>query len=192
MDPDENTIEKKSEDTEIVIVEKNINWIFVMIASIQFLSMIGQIILIGFFYMNHELESLPIIGYIIISIAFAFMAAGSIVHYERVEIKERKTKEKRRPRIRFVEKGIYTVIRHPVYLGLMLLFIGMMFISDLRWSSILAFPSIVTMYYYTIKEEQIFVERFGEEFEDYLKRVPRLDIFLGIYRVIKKQRKKNN
>jgi protein-S-isoprenylcysteine O-methyltransferase Ste14 len=173
------------EKPEKIVVERKINWVFVIMASIQFLSMIGQIVLIGFFYMNHNLEYLPIIGYIIISIAFAFMAAGSIILYEGGD-----TKKKKRPRIRFIEKGIYTVVRHPVYLGLMLLFIGMMFISDLRWSSILAFPSVVTMYYYTIKEEQIFLERFGDEFEDYLKRVPRLDIFLGIYRLIKKQRNK--
>jgi len=179
-----------NESSEKTIVETKINWIFVIIASIQFFSMIGQVILIGFFFMNHNLEYLPIIGYVIISIAFAFMAAGSIVHYERIEIKEKRAKEKRRPRIRFVEKGIYTVVRHPVYLGLMLLFIGMMFISDLRWSSILAFPSIITMYYYSIKEEQVFLEKFGTEFEDYLKRVPRFDILLGIYRIIKKQRKK--
>lgn len=165
--------------------EGKTNWLFVIIASIQFLSMVGQVILMGFFFENHNLQSLPIIGYVIISIAFAFLASGSIVLYEGVEIKE-----KRRPRIRFEEKGIYTVIRHPIYLGLMILFIGMMFISDLRWSSILAFPSIVIMYYYMIKEESIFIERFGEDFKEYMDRVPRMDIFLGIYRKIKKQYKK--
>lgn len=77
-----------------------------------------------------------------------------------------------------------------MYLGLMILFIGMMFISDLRWSSILAFPSIIIMYYYMIKEESIFIERFGEDFKEYMDRVPRMDIFLGIYRKIKKQYKK--
>ena len=179
----ETKIKTNVEKTEEKPREIKTNWIFVIIATVQFLSMIGQVILIGFFFNNHNLDYLPIIGYIIIAIAVAFLAAGSIVLYERVEIKGKK-----RPRIRFVEKGIYTIVRHPVYLGLMLLFIGMMFISDLRWSSILAFPSIIAMYYYTIKEEQIFLEKFGEEFEDYLKRVPRLDIFLGIYRKIKELR----
>lgn len=166
--------------------ETNINWLFVIIASIQFLSMVGQIILIGFFYQNHGLEYLPIIGIVIIAIGFLFLASGSIVLYEGVD----KTERRRRLRFLFVEKGIYTIIRHPVYLGLGILFIGMMFISDLRWSAILAVPSIIIMYYYMIKEEQVFLEKFGDEFEDYMKRVPRIDIFLGIYRRIKAQRQK--
>ncbi|NPD87399.1 MAG: isoprenylcysteine carboxylmethyltransferase family protein [Asgard group archaeon] len=185
MTVQEDKSQKSIENTDKERQEWKTNWLFVIIASIQFLSMVGQIILIGFFFENHNIKSLPIIGCVIISIAFVFLASGSIVLYERVE-----NKEKRRPRIRFEEKGIYTIIRHPMYLGLMILFIGMMFISDLRWSSILAFPSIIIMYYYMIKEESIFIERFGEDFKEYMDRVPRMDIFLGIYRKIKKQYKK--
>ena len=165
--------------------ESRVNWLFAIIASIQFLSMVGQIILIGFFFQNHGIDYLPIIGYILITIAFVFLASGSIVLYEGAD-----RTDKKRPRLRFEEKGIYTIIRHPVYLGLGILFVGMMFISDLRWSAILAVPSIIIMYYYMIKEEQIFLEKFGEEFEDYTKRVPRIDIFLGIYRRIKAYRQK--
>ncbi len=185
MTAHEDESQKSIENTDQKQKERKTNWLFVIIASIQFLSMVGQVVLMGFFFENHNLYYLPIIGYVLITIAFVFLASGSIVLYEGGEIKE-----KRRPRIRFEEKGIYTVIRHPMYLGLMILFIGMMFMSDLRWSSILAFPSVIIMYYYMIKEESIFIERFGDDFKEYMERVPRLDIFLGIYRIIKKKYKK--
>ncbi len=185
MTAHEDESQKSIENTDQKQKERKTNWLFVIIASIQFLSMVGQVVLMGFFFENHNLHYLPIIGYVLITIAFVFLASGSIVLYEGGEIKE-----KRRPRIRFEEKGIYTVIRHPMYLGLMILFIGMMFMSDLRWSSILAFPSVIIMYYYMIKEESIFIERFGDDFKEYMERVPRLDIFLGIYRIIKKKYKK--
>ena len=122
MTAHEDESQKSIENTDQKQKERKTNWLFVIIASIQFLSMVGQVVLMGFFFENHNLYYLPIIGYVLITIAFVFLASGSIVLYEGGEIKE-----KRRPRIRFEEKGIYTVIRHPMYLGLMILFIGMMF-----------------------------------------------------------------
>jgi protein-S-isoprenylcysteine O-methyltransferase Ste14 len=71
-----------------------------------------------------------------------------------------------------VSTGIYGRIRHPQYLGFLLLTLGM----NLEWTTIFTFllwPVLVVMYYRLAKEEDIDnQEQFGEEFQKYKNRVP--------------------
>jgi len=68
--------------------------------------------------------------------------------------------------------GIYSKIRHPGYLGLILFYIGM----ALWFSSLL--PVIVAaafsaLYVLTaLREEEVMLSRFGEEYREYMRRVP--------------------
>lgn len=71
-----------------------------------------------------------------------------------------------------VSTGIYAHIRHPQYLGFLLLTLGM----NLEWTTIFTFllwPVLVVMYYRLAKEEdQENLLQFGEEFQEYQSRVP--------------------
>ncbi|XES78013.1 MAG: isoprenylcysteine carboxylmethyltransferase family protein [Candidatus Bathyarchaeia archaeon] len=71
-----------------------------------------------------------------------------------------------------VSTGIYGRIRHPQYLGFLLLTLGM----NLEWTTIFTFllwPVLVVMYYRLAKEEDMDnQEQFGEEFQQYKNRVP--------------------
>ncbi|MCS4538762.1 MAG: isoprenylcysteine carboxylmethyltransferase family protein [Thaumarchaeota archaeon] len=71
-----------------------------------------------------------------------------------------------------VTEGIYRYVRHPQYLGFILITGGWL----IHWPTIptpLMWPILVVMYYRLArKEESIMRERFGEEYLEYADRVP--------------------
>jgi protein-S-isoprenylcysteine O-methyltransferase Ste14 len=72
-----------------------------------------------------------------------------------------------------VTKGIYAQVRHPQYLGLILLTAGIDFLWP-TFSTIVMWPILVFLYYRLAKEEEgVLAVRFGEEYKQYAKKVPR-------------------
>ncbi|MHA2162262.1 MAG: methyltransferase family protein [Candidatus Thorarchaeota archaeon] len=71
-----------------------------------------------------------------------------------------------------VTSGVYSKIRHPQYLGGILAHLGITLLLS-AFYALLATPIIVLLNYLTSwKEEKELVIEFGEEYEDYQKRVP--------------------
>jgi len=75
---------------------------------------------------------------------------------------------------KLVTTGIYGHVRHPQYLGFLLLTLGM----NILWvtvSTLLLWPILAFMYYRLAKqEEKELEEKFGEEYLKYKRRVPML------------------
>ncbi len=71
-----------------------------------------------------------------------------------------------------VTDGIYKYVRHPQYLGLIIITIGML----IQWPTIITiamWPVLVVMYYRLAKrEEKEAIEAFGERYEEYKRRTP--------------------
>ncbi|TVT81947.1 isoprenylcysteine carboxylmethyltransferase family protein [Pseudomonas sp. H3(2019)] len=71
-------------------------------------------------------------------------------------------------------QGVYGVVRHPQYTGIMLAVFGQV----IHWPTVitlLLFPIIVWAYVRLAKrEESVLAERFGEEYQTYRQRVPML------------------
>lgn len=79
-----------------------------------------------------------------------------------------------RAKDKLVTTGIYEHVRHPQYLGFLLLTLGM----NILWvtiSTLLLWPILAIMYYRLAKEEdRELEERFGEEYRKYERAVPML------------------
>ncbi|MBI5286081.1 MAG: isoprenylcysteine carboxylmethyltransferase family protein [Deltaproteobacteria bacterium] len=71
-----------------------------------------------------------------------------------------------------VKEGPYAYVRHPQYSGLFLIMIGML----IQWPTIitaLMFPVLVFVYYrLSKKEEEEMIKQFGDEYRQYMERVP--------------------
>ncbi|MCD4739301.1 MAG: isoprenylcysteine carboxylmethyltransferase family protein [Anaerolineae bacterium] len=79
-----------------------------------------------------------------------------------------------------VKRGIYSVVRHPLYLGWLLTYPAAMLVSQ-HWAIvILGVLGIVSMDQITRMADEQLVERFGIDYETYMQEVPRLNILLGI------------
>ncbi len=79
-----------------------------------------------------------------------------------------------------VKDGIYSVVRHPSYTGAIFIFTG---ISLLLYNGVLLcsinFVVLIAVYAFRIHvEEKALIERFGEEYTEYMKRTWRLLPFL--------------
>ncbi len=74
-----------------------------------------------------------------------------------------------------IESGLYKIIRHPGYLGQLIIFLGIS-ASLSNWLSILAMMiSVLIGYTYRIKtEEKFMIEQMGTKYIDYQKRTKRL------------------
>jgi protein-S-isoprenylcysteine O-methyltransferase Ste14 len=81
-------------------------------------------------------------------------------------------KARRQKEGKLVTTGIYKYVRHPQYIGFLLLTLGML----LEWPTIftvLLWPVLAVVYWRLAKEEDKDIEeQFGEEFREYKRRVP--------------------
>ncbi len=83
---------------------------------------------------------------------------------------------------KLVCKGIFSVIRHPQYFGFLLFSIGFIFISQ---SIYVLVPTVIAMIFVILgcrREDQIMQEKFGDEWTSYCRKVPALNIVIGIWR----------
>lgn len=71
-----------------------------------------------------------------------------------------------------IRKGVFSIVRHPVYLGEILLYLGLLFFSLSVASMIVWLFAIIFLYYISRYEEKILLEHFGEEYRSYMEEVP--------------------
>jgi protein-S-isoprenylcysteine O-methyltransferase Ste14 len=79
-----------------------------------------------------------------------------------------------------VDSGFYGVVRHPMYLGWMLIIGGLVLMSLHMVTVILGIPSMGLAYESMLIEEKMNQEKFGERYTAYMNTVPRINIIKGI------------
>ena len=88
-----------------------------------------------------------------------------------------------------VDTGIYAVVRHPQYLGgILAIFVATPLLYYHWLFVVLAVPAIIILYFSTDSEERNLIERFGDDYRDYMKRVPKMNIILGVIRQLRRQK----
>ncbi len=71
-----------------------------------------------------------------------------------------------------IKSGVFSIVRHPIYLASILVYLGFIIIS----LSIIGFCIwvIIILFYYYISqyEERILVDKLGTQYEDYIRQIP--------------------
>jgi len=87
-----------------------------------------------------------------------------------------------------VDTGIYSIVRHPQYVTFIMWAIAGMLLFQ-HWIIILiGIPIIPLTYIDLIRADKDAVEKFGEDYKAYMKRVPRANFLLGIIRHLRQKK----
>jgi len=91
-----------------------------------------------------------------------------------------------------VDTGIYSVVRHPLYLGWLLVYLAIMLWSQ-HWLTIIVGGSGMTCIYLISKQEdQRLVEKFGDDYKRYMLSVPRMNLLVGVIRLLQHKKEDEN
>jgi protein-S-isoprenylcysteine O-methyltransferase Ste14 len=90
---------------------------------------------------------------------------------------------------KLVDTGIYSVVRHPQYVTFIMWAIAGMLLFQHWIVILLGIPIFPLTYIDLIKADKDAIAKFGDDYETYMKKVPRANFLLGIIRRFRKSEK---
>jgi protein-S-isoprenylcysteine O-methyltransferase Ste14 len=92
---------------------------------------------------------------------------------------------------KLVTSGPYAIVRHPQYVALNYMAIAITLFTQ-SWINVLTTVLIIIFNYWTsFQEEQSNIEKFGDEYREYRKRVPRFYLLYGFLKFVIRKIKKH-
>jgi len=88
-----------------------------------------------------------------------------------------------------VQAGLYGVVRHPLYLGWLLMYVAAILFSQHWIVTILAVLGTVCMVQITRQEDRHLIDRFGAAYEQYRDAVPALNLVTGMARLYRRRKR---
>jgi protein-S-isoprenylcysteine O-methyltransferase Ste14 len=86
-----------------------------------------------------------------------------------------------------VDSGLFSVVRHPQYLAYILFMLTFGLLAQHIVVTVLAGLASVLLYVNAILEERDCAEELGQEYRDYIERVPRFNLVAGVIRRLRRQ-----
>ncbi len=86
-----------------------------------------------------------------------------------------------------VDSGLFSVVRHPQYLGYILFMLTFSLFAQRPLVTALAGLSIGLLYVNTLLEERECTRKLGQEYRSYLERVPRFNLAAGLWRRLRRR-----
>ncbi|MDH4209840.1 MAG: isoprenylcysteine carboxylmethyltransferase family protein [candidate division WOR-3 bacterium] len=78
--------------------------------------------------------------------------------------------ERKEPAV--ITSGVFGRVRHPVYLGCILFYLGMVVFTLSIFSAVVCVVIMIFYHYISKHEERLLLNKFGKEYEEYMKSVP--------------------
>ena len=152
-----------------------------ILSSIASVLTVAQIAL-AFFLYNHDSEALQWVGWICLWTAGIFGILPIITFRRKGGVPEGESYTKTTV---LVDTGIYAIVRHPQNgTAWLLINLGVLLIARHWTSFFLGLSSMVLVYADTYKADQYCIEKFGDAYNRYVERVPRVNFAAGIIRLV--------
>jgi protein-S-isoprenylcysteine O-methyltransferase Ste14 len=166
------------------MTKKSYSWIDIIPSTLSTILFIMQII-IGI-YLLSEISQIAIFAYAGIGLyIFSGIVFGML---PTIQFRKKGGVKKRKSYIhttKLVDTGIYSIVRHPQYITFILWAIAGMFLFQHWIVVLLGIPVIPLTYIDLIKADKQLIEKFGDDYKAYMKRVPRGNFLLGIIRLLR-------
>jgi len=145
---------------------------------------IAQVLLTFLLFNQNGNEVVRTIGWVVLALSGIF---GWLPIYE---LRRKGGVPKRASYVRttvLVTSGIFSIVRHPQFLGGMLLGISLGLIAQHWLVIVLGVPVVVIFYLGVIDGDKEGIGKFGDDYEAYMKKVPRLNFVAGIIRLLNRK-----
>jgi protein-S-isoprenylcysteine O-methyltransferase Ste14 len=151
----------------------------IIIASIL---LIAQYILAFFIYKLPGWRPLQWLGWLFLVISIIFGFTPIFIFKQRGGVEKGKSYVHTR---KLVDTSLYGIVRHPQYLAGILFNIAMMLLAQHWLVILLGLISAVLIFLDIQTADQEGIAKYGEEYRNYMQRVPQVNFILGIYRLLK-------
>lgn len=104
---------------------------------------------------------------LIIGLGFIVLARREFAHY-------RQPTDPGQPTSKIIKTGVFSISRNPLYLGGVIVFLGIALLLNMLWALItLLLSTILCLYVLIMPEEKYLAAKFGREYKDYTATVHR-------------------
>ena len=143
------------------------------------MSILGFAFLLNIIVINlflPTIQELAIIGWIVFGVGASFFVL-SVLTLRRKGVGD------------VVDKGIYGIVRHPMYLGAMIMFFSHILLGQ-NWMVLIGtIIAIACCYLIALSDEQQNIEKFGDDYKGYMQKVPRMNLIVGIIRSLRSRKR---
>lgn len=142
-------------------------------------------VILGFLFYNYLRNTLLLYGGW--GLLVLFFAVGYLPSYE---FRKRGGVPKGRSYMHtttVVDTGIYAVVRHPQFLSWVILSLALACMSQYWVSVVCVVPVTALIYMEAVKADKSNIEKFGDDYTQYMQEVPRLNPLVGIYRLLRRR-----
>jgi protein-S-isoprenylcysteine O-methyltransferase Ste14 len=155
----------------------------VLLMCIETFSFIAQVVLCILYYNFLELNLLLYLGWTIFVVAMVLGWRARVAFETKGEAPEGESWLHTRT---VVSTGVYSVVRHPMYLSFLLISLALVCLSQ-YWLNALCGAILMGLLYNDMhREEKSNIDRFGDDYRKYMKRVPRMNFVVGLIRLIRR------
>ena len=156
----------------------------IILMSIESILFVAQVATCVLAYNFHGLT-------VVVYLGWALLVAACILGWRARAALEEKGKHRENEswlRTRAVVwAGPYGLVRHPMYLSFALISLALVCLSQ-HWSSTLMGVCMMGLLYNDMRrEEQGTIEKLGNDYRRYMEQVPRVNLFLGIVRHLRRR-----
>lgn len=87
-----------------------------------------------------------------------------------------------------VNTGLYAIVRHPQYTAGILFSLALILVSQTWIVAVIGLVCIVLMYLDILEADKHEIQKFGDEYRRYMKKVPGTNFMLGVLRLLRNKR----
>jgi protein-S-isoprenylcysteine O-methyltransferase Ste14 len=87
-----------------------------------------------------------------------------------------------------ISSSVFSIVRHPMYLGSILIYLAMVCFLPHWIMAILIAVNVIYIYWFMVLEEKQDILKYGADYERYMQSVPRANLFSGFIRLLRRKR----
>jgi protein-S-isoprenylcysteine O-methyltransferase Ste14 len=159
------------------------------IITIAGILIVAQYILVFFIYKMPGIPALHWIGWAVWVLSVIFGIVPIIILGKRGGVAKGKSYIKT---TRLVDTGLYAIVRHPQYLSGILFSLALMLLAQHWLVILLGVISSVLIWWNIQGVDSECIEKFGQEYQQYIQRVPQINFILGSIRMTRLRQAERN